>query len=102
MDGVPPRTYLAAAEAVAGFLRRHLRDDDDGDATSATATATGGGGGGLRRSFCRGPSAVAAFADDYAYVVQGLLDLYEATGTLGWLQWAVQLQVRCPAAGRCR
>jgi uncharacterized protein YyaL (SSP411 family) len=32
------------------------------------------------------------FSDDYALLIAGLLDLYEAGGGLGWLQWAVQLQ----------
>jgi hypothetical protein len=34
----------------------------------------------------------AGFADDYALLIGGLLDLYEAGGGLRWLQWAVQLQ----------
>lgn len=33
-----------------------------------------------------------AFADDYAYMVQGLLDLYFCTGAVRWLRWALQLQ----------
>lgn len=32
------------------------------------------------------------FADDYALLISGLLDLYECGGGLNWLQWAVQLQ----------
>lgn len=35
---------------------------------------------------------LAGFADDYAYLIGGLLDLYECGGGLKWLQWAVQLQ----------
>jgi uncharacterized protein YyaL (SSP411 family) len=34
----------------------------------------------------------AGFSDDYALLISGLLDLYEAGGGLSWLQWAVQLQ----------
>lgn len=34
----------------------------------------------------------AGFADDYALLIAGLLDLYEAGGGLQWLQWAVELQ----------
>jgi uncharacterized protein YyaL (SSP411 family) len=34
----------------------------------------------------------AGFSDDYALLIAGLLDLYEAGGGLGWLQWAVRLQ----------
>ena len=31
----------------------------------------------LRRSFRVGPSAAQGFADDYAYMIAGLLDLYQ-------------------------
>jgi uncharacterized protein len=48
--------------------------------------------GRLRRSFRLGPSAVAGFADDYANMVAGLLDLYAASGDVRWLRWALRLQ----------
>jgi uncharacterized protein YyaL (SSP411 family) len=35
---------------------------------------------------------VEGFADDYAFVVQGLLDLYEASFDVEWLKFATQLQ----------
>lgn len=34
----------------------------------------------------------AGFADDYALLINGLLDLYSAGGGLEWLQWAIQVQ----------
>ena len=46
----------------------------------------------LKRSFCGSVSSVDAFADDYAWMVAGLLDLYECSGEIKWLRWAVQLQ----------
>jgi uncharacterized protein YyaL (SSP411 family) len=33
-----------------------------------------------------------AFADDYAYLIEGLIDLYEATFDEKWLRWADELQ----------
>jgi uncharacterized protein YyaL (SSP411 family) len=35
---------------------------------------------------------VEGFADDYAFVIQGLLDLYEASFDVAWLRWAVEVQ----------
>ena len=32
------------------------------------------------------------FVDDYAYLIRGLMDLYEATFDDSWLEWAAQLQ----------
>ena len=42
----------------------------------------------------QGASDVAGFADDYASLIQGLLDLYEADFDMAWLQWAVELQTK--------
>lgn len=46
----------------------------------------------LLRSFLEGPSDVEGFADDYACVIAGLLDLYGACGENQWLAFAQQLQ----------
>ncbi|GIL60680.1 hypothetical protein Vafri_15211 [Volvox africanus] len=80
-EGRPPGAYLDVAQRVASFVRHHLWDP-----------AAGGGAGRLRRSFCRGPSAVQGFADDYSALISGLLDLYECGGGREWLEWAMQLQ----------
>jgi hypothetical protein len=48
--------------------------------------------GALIRSFRDGPSNVPAFADDYAFLITALLDLYEATAEAEWLEWAIDLQ----------
>ena len=72
--------YLAAAQRSAKFIRANLWRD-----------------GALIRSFRHGPSSIAAFADDYAALVAGLLDLYEADFDTAWLQWAVELQAKMDA-----
>ena len=46
----------------------------------------------LYRSYREGRSNVEGFADDYAMVIQGLLDLYEASFDVEWLKFAIQLQ----------
>jgi uncharacterized protein len=46
----------------------------------------------LLRNYREGPSKVEGFADDYAFVIQGLLDLYEASFDVGWLRFAIEFQ----------
>src|SRR4030095_16351016 len=46
----------------------------------------------LYRNYRGGRSQIEGFADDYAFVIQGLLDLYEASFDVEWLKFAVQLQ----------
>jgi len=46
----------------------------------------------LFRSYREGRSNIEGFADDYAMVIQGLLDLYEASFDVEWLKLATQLQ----------
>ncbi len=55
--------YLEAARRAADFVLTHMHD---------------AAGGGLLRRFRDGEAAIPAFLDDYAFFVQGLLDLYEA------------------------
>ncbi|MFI0348304.1 MAG: thioredoxin domain-containing protein [Chthoniobacterales bacterium] len=68
---------IEIAKRAAFFLREHLYDEATGE---------------LRRSCRAGKSTGEAFAEDYAFLIQGLLDLYEATGEISWLQWADLLQ----------
>ncbi|MBA3609549.1 MAG: thioredoxin domain-containing protein, partial [Chthoniobacterales bacterium] len=45
-------------------------------------------------SYRQGASEVNGFASDYAFLIQGLLDLYEASFDVGRIQWAMKLQQR--------
>ncbi|PYJ56850.1 MAG: thioredoxin domain-containing protein [Verrucomicrobia bacterium] len=46
----------------------------------------------LYRNYRGGRSDIEGFADDYAFVVEGLLDLYEASFNVEWLKLAIELQ----------
>ena len=69
--------YLEIATRAANFLRGNLY----GEKSKL-----------LYRSYREGRSNIEGFADDYAFVVQGLLDLYEASFDVEWLGWAIELQ----------
>ncbi|HZA38757.1 MAG TPA: hypothetical protein VE486_06415, partial [Candidatus Baltobacteraceae bacterium] len=69
--------YLEIATRAAKFLRANLYDEKSKL---------------LFRSYREGRGAVEGFADDHAFVVQGLLDLYEATFDVEWLKFAIELQ----------
>ena len=51
----------------------------------------------LFRSWREGKGATEGFAEDYAFFIQGLLDLYEASFEIRWLQWAERLQATLDA-----
>lgn len=74
--------YLHAATRAAEFLHAELWDQASGT---------------LYRSWRETRSDIPAFAEDYAFLVQGLLDLYEAGFDVRWLQWAERLQARMDA-----
>jgi uncharacterized protein YyaL (SSP411 family) len=78
-NAAPPEAtpYLGAATRAAEFIQRELHDP---------ATGT------LYRSWREGRSDIPGFAEDYAFLIQGLLDLYEAGFEIRWLQWAEKLQ----------
>src|SRR6184192_3444767 len=46
----------------------------------------------LYRNYRGGRSDIEGFADDYAFVIQSLVDLYEASFDVEWLKFAIQLQ----------
>jgi uncharacterized protein YyaL (SSP411 family) len=72
-------SYLRAAQKAAAFLQQNLY------------------GRRLLRSYREGAGTTYGFAEDYAFLIQGLLDLYEADFDVHWLQWAGELQVQMNA-----
>jgi len=70
-------SYLETATRAAEFIRANLYDES---------------GEILFRSYREGRGEVEGFADDYAFVIQGMLDLYEASFETRWLKFALNLQ----------
>jgi uncharacterized protein YyaL (SSP411 family) len=46
----------------------------------------------LLRRYRQGEAAIDAYAEDYAFLVFGLLELFQADGDVRWLEWALTLQ----------
>ena len=72
-------SYRESAERAASFVRRVLWQED---------TRT------LLRRYRAGNAAIEAYSEDYAFLIWGLLELFETTGAAGWLEWALALQAR--------
>ena len=71
--------YRTPARRAALFLWKHLWNPQ---------TRT------LMRRYRRGDAAVEGYAEDYAYLVFGLLELFQADADPRWLDWALMLQRR--------
>jgi len=71
--------YIAIARRAALFIWKHLWNAE---------TRT------LLRRYRQGDAAVEGYAEDYAYLVFGLLELFQADGDPRWLEWALMLQRR--------
>ena len=67
--------YLESAARAARFVLDEMRDEE----------------GRLLRSY-RGEAHHRAYLDDHAMMVEGLIELYEASGEIGWLREALALQ----------
>jgi uncharacterized protein YyaL (SSP411 family) len=68
-------SYRKAAERAARFILEHLVDND----------------GNLLHRHRDGTSGIAATIEDYAFFIHGLIDLYEATFDVGYLEKALRL-----------
>ncbi len=71
--------YLEAAQRAMSFLLSTMYDASSGH---------------LQRRFCEGEAAIPAFLDDYAFVAQALLDLFEASFDPAYLRTAIDLAKR--------
>ena len=71
--------YIEAARRAAAFLREQMWH-------AGTRT--------LLRRYRDGHAEIDAYAEDYAYLVFGLLELFQADADPVWLEWAIALQQR--------
>jgi uncharacterized protein YyaL (SSP411 family) len=69
--------YLDAARRAAAFLREQMWNAQSGV---------------LRRRYREGHAEIDGYAEDYAYLVYGLLELFQADPEPMWLEWAIALQ----------
>ena len=69
--------YLEIATHAAKFLRSNLYEEKSKL---------------LYRNYREGRSDIQGFADDYSFVIQALLDLYQASFDVEWLKFATELQ----------
>ncbi|ESZ96570.1 hypothetical protein SBOR_3072 [Sclerotinia borealis F-4128] len=76
-DPIKAQEYLDAALKAANFIKDKLYDEKSKI---------------LYRVWREGRGDTQGFADDYAFLIEGLIDLYETTFDEKWLQWADELQ----------
>ena len=76
---LPNETYLQRAVRAADFILANMYDQASGR---------------LLRRYCEGEAAIPAFADDYAFLAQALLDLFEVSGQASYLSAAADLCLR--------
>jgi hypothetical protein len=71
--------FLADARRAAAFVRSNLWNPGTGQ---------------LLRRYRKGEAGVDGYAEDYAYLIFALLELFQADGDPQWLEWALALQER--------
>jgi uncharacterized protein YyaL (SSP411 family) len=77
VDPEAGRRSLDAAARAATFIRERMWDPVSGV---------------LLRRFRDGQVGIPAYAEDYAFLVWGLIELFQSTGDPRWLEWAIELQ----------
>jgi uncharacterized protein YyaL (SSP411 family) len=81
------QNYVDAATKAALFIKEHLYVVETEVLLHSIYTKTSD-----RDQVEQIAKPIEGFADDYAYLVRGLLDLYEVTFDASWLEWACKLQ----------
>ena len=76
--------FVKRAVKAAEFLQKHMFHQENHSLLRSVYTE------GLEVKQLEDP--IHGFADDYAFLIRGLLDLYEATFEAKWVEWADKLQ----------
>lgn len=79
VEGLSPGHYIDSAKCAANFLRDKMQVEENGALV-------------LYRTYISARSNIRGFSDDYAWTIKGLLDLFEADGSIEYLEWASKLQ----------
>lgn len=79
--------YEKRAAKAAEFVKKHLFDKKSGKLLRSCYRGEGG-------EVMQIDTPIDGFADDYVFMIRGLLDLYEASLDEQWLEWAVTLQAK--------
>ncbi|XP_051889135.1 LOW QUALITY PROTEIN: spermatogenesis-associated protein 20 [Pristis pectinata] len=79
------KAYIRRAAQAAAFLKEHMFDLNSGQLLRSCYR-------GGENVVEQGANPISGFLDDYAFVIRGLIDLYEASFEEQWLEWALKLQ----------
>lgn len=84
-QGLEDYGYVEDAIKAAKFVKQHLYDDSTKYLLHSCYRADDG-------TVAQMSKPINGFLDDYAFLIKGLLNLYEASLDLQWLSWAQELQ----------
>ncbi|XP_068631618.1 spermatogenesis-associated protein 20 isoform X2 [Battus philenor] len=86
-QGLGEKSFVDDAIKTANFIKTHLYDSSNKTLIHSCYRAEDG-------SVAQITEPIKGFLDDYAFLIKGLLDLYEASLDLQWLNWARELQYK--------
>ncbi|CAG5050201.1 unnamed protein product [Parnassius apollo] len=86
-QGLGEKSYVEDAIKTAHFIKTHLYDSSTKTLLHSCYRAEDG-------TVSQTNEPIKGFLDDYAFLIKGLLNLYEASLDLYWLNWARELQYK--------